>query len=115
MIFRICLKQNKTNARTALQMYCKIIEMIHMYQIKPTYLNTDTTKLNLYTRVPMTVEMEPPTGADWKQTKEISMFCQLIHVYPSNIYVYSPRTEFTIGGSYLKMNQRSQKTYTIIG
>lgn len=64
MIFRLCLKQNKTNARTALQMYCKIIEMIHMYQIKPTYLNTDTTKLNLYTRVPVNVQMEPPTGTD---------------------------------------------------
>lgn len=38
--------------------------MIHMYQIKPTYLNTDTTKLNLYTRVPVTVQMEPPTGTD---------------------------------------------------
>lgn len=27
-----------------------------------TLLNTDTTKLSLYTRVPVTVEIEPPSG-----------------------------------------------------
>lgn len=37
LCIHVCLKQSKMNARTALQMFYKIIEMIHMYQKNPTY------------------------------------------------------------------------------
>lgn len=111
-----CLKQNKLYARTALLMYCKIIEMINMYQIKPTYLNTDIIKLSLCKRVPVTVELEPPTGTYWKQNWRI-IACSSAYISLKHLCIFASwkeRKQFTIGWCYLKMNQRSQKIYKLL-
>lgn len=109
-----CLKQNIMYAWTALQMTCKIIEMI---QLSSTYLSTDPTKLGLYKRVTMTVVWEPPTGTDCKQVWGTILCFLQAYISIKHVCIFASqkeRTHFTTGWCYLKMNQISQKICKIL-